>query len=279
MDKRPPPLTGVLVTKEGATVYLEDGLLHREDGPAVTHADGRKENWIRGVFQPCLGVSVKTAENFVSIHGLCLGDRLWKRLMDQRDQLPRADREALEQVTLPCVEVSFGGWPSGSLMAWISNETRAAAACRAVQVLNPKAPPLVSPKRSDLAPRTPPSPMDPLPPPAGRPLPPPAHQPPCEAGGNMSIEEIVTRLASMRIPLGFAQVKRHVLETCVMRLIFNHGLSEVTSFAEKDHYGVFCKGSLVAWGRANEERSSVLRDCLAYLMEKADSGSVDKRVD
>lgn len=32
----------VMVTKEGAKYWLFNGVLHREDGPAVDHLDGRK---------------------------------------------------------------------------------------------------------------------------------------------------------------------------------------------------------------------------------------------
>ena len=32
----------------GNKVWLEDGLLHRDDGPAIEWADGNKEWWLNG---------------------------------------------------------------------------------------------------------------------------------------------------------------------------------------------------------------------------------------
>ena len=246
---RPPPLTGVLCTNEGATVYLVDGLLHRNDGPAVTYADGRTENWIRGVFQPCRGVSLGTARDYVALHLDGQGDHLLQCLLRQSGQMTRADHEALKKVTSFFEKDVAGAWKPDSFMAWMSNETRASAACRALQALNPDAPPVVSPKRRDLhTPRSPPSPMEPLPPPAyQQPSP-----PPYEASGYVTPEAMVDQLCRMKVAL--EHVKTRLQEFCRES---NHNLrgrdlpstNEISSYADKNGSGCFLPTSLVDWGR------------------------------
>ncbi len=246
-DKRPLPLTGVLCTNEGATVYLVDGLLHREDGPAVTHADGRTERWVRGVFQPCLGVSVDAARDYVALHTNGLGDDLLQRLRRQHDQMTRSDREALERVVSLFDRDAGGAWRADSLMAWMSTETRASAACRALQALRPDIAPIVSPKRGD-RPRTPPSPMEPLPPPAySEPQP-----PPYQASGYMTTDAVVDRLCYMKV--GLEHVKDRLGQFCRKG---SHGLrgrdlpgvNGVASYSDRNASGCFLSTSLVEWAR------------------------------
>jgi len=41
--------TGVIAYPSGRKVWMQDGLVHRDDGPAVEWEDGRKSHYRRGV--------------------------------------------------------------------------------------------------------------------------------------------------------------------------------------------------------------------------------------
>ena len=150
----PPSLTGVLRTIDGATMHIVDGKLHRENGPAVVHPDGRTESWLHGAFQPCPGVPVDTARSYVFLHADGLDDQFMHQLRAHADRMTRDDREALERMT--SLFVPMGDSEEGSLMQWVSTGTRAAIACRALQEVNPDAPPLVSHRRRTNDPPRPP---------------------------------------------------------------------------------------------------------------------------
>lgn len=47
-DKKYPKFTGILEFENGSLMYLKNAKLHREDGPALTRADGSEEWYYNG---------------------------------------------------------------------------------------------------------------------------------------------------------------------------------------------------------------------------------------
>ena len=46
------PIKAITPAENGAVGWYVDGLLHREDGPAIIHADGKAFYWYRGTYHP-----------------------------------------------------------------------------------------------------------------------------------------------------------------------------------------------------------------------------------
>lgn len=53
---------GLHVDRDGTRYWYEDGLLHRENGPAVEWADGSKEWWFHGELHRKDGPAIERAD-------------------------------------------------------------------------------------------------------------------------------------------------------------------------------------------------------------------------
>ncbi len=83
------------VNENGTKEWYLNGELHREDGPAVEHADGDKEWWLHGKFHREDGPAREDTD----------GDKEWWL----NDKLHREDGPAIE-------------WPDGHKEWWLNGE-------------------------------------------------------------------------------------------------------------------------------------------------------------